>query len=145
MKNAHQMVEEAKRIIHEISPDKAEEALPSADLLLDVREPDEFRDGHIPGAINIPRGLLEFKLSSDPELENRDQKVVVYCKTSGRAALAARALKEMGYLHIFSIEGGFDAWQQAEKPVIKPTMPMFEGKACLGFPVRNPEELHASA
>ncbi|HBC19558.1 MAG TPA: sulfurtransferase [Alcanivorax sp.] len=126
MKNAHQMVEEAKRIIHEISPDKAEEALPSADLLLDVREPDEFRDGHIPGAINIPRGLLEFKLSSDPELENRDQKVVVYCKTSGRAALAARALKEMGYLHIFSIEGGFDAWQQAEKPVIKPTMPDFD-------------------
>ena len=120
------MVEEAKRIIHEISPDKAEEALPSADLLLDVREPDEFRDGHIPGAINIPRGLLEFKLSSDPELENRDQKVVVYCKTSGRAALAARALKEMGYLHIFSIEGGFDAWQQAEKPVIKPTMPDFD-------------------
>ena len=126
MKNAHQMVEEAKRIIHEISPDKAEEALPSADLLLDVREPDEFRDGHIPGAINMPRGLLEFKLSSDPELENRDQKVVVYCKTSGRAALAARALKEMGYLHIFSIEGGFDAWQQAEKPVIKPTMPDFD-------------------
>jgi rhodanese-related sulfurtransferase len=126
MKNAHQMVEEAKRIIHEFSPDKAEEALPSADLLLDVREPDEFRDGHIPGAINIPRGLLEFKLSSDPELENRDQKVVVYCKTSGRAALAARALKEMGYLHIFSIEGGFDAWQQAEKPVIKPTMPDFD-------------------
>jgi len=126
MKNAHQMVEEAKRIIHEISPDKAEEALPSADLLLDVREPDEFRDGHIPGAINIPRGLLEFKLSSDPELEKRDQKVVVYCKTSGRAALAARALKEMGYLHIFSIEGGFDAWQQAEKPVIKPTMPDFD-------------------
>ena len=126
MKNAHQMVDEAKRIIHEISPDKAEEALPSADLLLDVREPDEFRDGHIPGAINIPRGLLEFKLSSDPELENRDQKVVVYCKTSGRAALAARALKEMGYLHIFSIEGGFDAWQQAEKPVIKPTMPDFD-------------------
>ena len=107
MKNAHQMVEEAKRIIHEISPDKAEEALPSADLLLDVREPDEFRDGHIPGAINIPRGLLEFKLSSDPELENRDQKVVVYCKTSGRAALAARALKEMGYLHIFSIENQY--------------------------------------
>jgi rhodanese-related sulfurtransferase len=92
----------------------------------DGRGSQTYHPRDFPGAINIPRGLLEFKLSSDPELENRDQKVVVYCKTSGRAALAARALKEMGYLHIFSIEGGFDAWQQAEKPVIKPTMPDFD-------------------
>ena len=51
---------------------------------------------------------------------------MIYCKTSGRAALAAATMKEMGYLHVQSIEGGFDAWQDAGKPVVTPDMPDFE-------------------
>ncbi|MDP2246263.1 rhodanese-like domain-containing protein [Pseudomonas sp.] len=126
MKSAHDLVTEAKTRITEIDLDTAEAAIREADVLLDVREADEFHAGHIPGAINISRGLLEFKLSNTPELSARDLKIVLYCKTSGRAALAACALQEMGYLQVQSIEGGFDAWSAAGKPVVTPSLPTFE-------------------
>lgn len=126
MKTAHDLVTAAKARIHEISVEEAEQAIRDADLLLDVREPDEFATGHIPGAVTVPRGLLEFKLSNTPEMTSRDLKLVLYCKTSGRAALAACTLKDMGYLHVQSIAGGFDAWAGAGKPVAKPSLPSFE-------------------
>lgn len=126
MKSAHDLVSEAKARIHETGLDAADEAIRAADVLLDVREADEFHAGHIPGAVNIPRGLLEFKLSASPELASRDLKIVLYCKTSGRAALAACTLHEMGYLNVQSISGGFDAWSAAGKPVATPSLPAFE-------------------
>ena len=95
-------------------------------MLIDVREADEFHAGHIPGALNIPRGLLEFKLSGTPALAARDTRIVLYCKTSGRAALAACALQSMGYLNVQSIAGGFDAWVAAGKSVAQPEQPSFE-------------------
>jgi rhodanese-related sulfurtransferase len=95
-------------------------------VLIDVREADEFAAGHIPGAMHASRGMLEFKLSSTPELSARDLKLVLYCKTSGRAALAARSLHDMGYLSVTSIAGGYDAWVAAGKPVAKPSLPTFE-------------------
>lgn len=119
MKTAHDLVEEARQHIDEVSPEAAETLMREADAVIDVREPDEYQSGHIPGAINIPRGLLEFRLSNSPELAARDLNVILYCKTSGRAALAALSLKQMGYLHVTSIAGGFDAWLAAGKPVIK--------------------------
>lgn len=126
MKTAHDLVSEAKVDIREVSIAEAEEAIKLADFLVDVREPEEYHSGHIPGAINIPRGLLEFKLTNDPTLEERSLKTVLYCKTSGRSALSAKAMKEMGYLNVQSIAGGFDAWDAAGKSVIKPTLPDFE-------------------
>lgn len=120
MKSAHDLVEEAKQQITEISVDEAGSAIRDSDLLIDVREPDEFRQGHLPGAVNIPRGMLEFKLSATPEYDARDLQLVVYCKTSGRGALAAQSLKQMGYHNVASIAGGFDAWVEAGKPVVKP-------------------------
>ena len=126
MKTAHDLVEAAREEIREVPLEQADDAIKDADLLLDVRDADEYRTGHIPGAINISRGLLEFKFSNDPALENRDMKIVCYCKTSGRAALSAQALKEMGYMHVQSIAGGFDAWQEAGKPVVQPDLPSFE-------------------
>lgn len=126
MKSAHDLVAEAKAHIHEIDLQDAELAIREADALIDVREPDEFAQGHIAGAVNIPRGMLEFKLSATPELEARDLKLVLYCKTSGRAALAAASLKEMGYLQVSSISGGFDAWAAAGKTVQKTSLPSFE-------------------
>lgn len=126
MKSAHDLVAEAKAHIREIDTNAAEQAVRDADLLLDVREADEFQAGHIPGAVNIPRGLLEFKLGSDPQLAERGLNIVIYCKTGGRAALAARALKEMGYLQVQSIAGGFDAWAAADKPVTRPSQPAFD-------------------
>lgn len=126
MKTAHDLVGIAKSRIQEVPLEDAEPAIREADVLLDVREADEYAAGHLPGAIHASRGVLEFKLSSSPELSSRDLKVVLYCKTSGRAALAACALHDMGYLHVKSISGGFDAWVAAGKPIVKPSLPVFE-------------------
>ena len=126
MKTAHDLVATAKSRIQEVSLADADQAIREADVLLDVREQDEYAAGHIPGAIHASRGMLEFKLSNNPELSSRDLKIVLYCKTSGRAALAACALHDMGYLRVQSISGGFDAWVSAGKPVVKPSLPAFE-------------------
>ena len=126
MKTAHDLVAAAKIRIQEVPLAQADEAIREADVLLDVREQDEFAAGHLPGAVHASRGVLEFKLSSNPALSSRDLKIVLYCKTSGRAALAACALHDMGYLNVKSIAGGFDAWVAAGKPVVKPALPAFE-------------------
>ena len=126
MKTAHDLVAAAKPEIKEVELADATQAIQDADVLLDVRETDEYASGHIPGAIHMSRGMLEFKLSSNPELTARDLKIVLYCKTSGRAALASKALQEMGYQHVQSISGGFDAWVEAGNPVAKPETVEFE-------------------
>jgi len=126
MKTAHDLVTAAKSRVQEVPADQADEALLRADLLVDVREADEFASGHLPGAVHISRGLLEFKLSGTPALAARDLKVVLYCKTGGRAALAAAAMKDMGYLDVVSIAGGIDAWAATGKPVVKPEQPAFD-------------------
>ena len=126
MKTAHDLVAAAKSEIKEIALADAPQAIQESDVLIDVREPDEYASGHIPGAVHIPRGMLEFKLSSDPQLGARDLKIVLYCKTSGRAALAAKTLHEMGYLHVQSIAGGIEAWTEAGNPIAKPDNIQFE-------------------
>lgn len=126
MKTAMDLVAAAKAQVAEISVAQAEAAIRDADVLLDVREAEEFAAGHIPGAVHASRGMLEFKLSGSPQLASRDLSFVIYCKTSGRAALAAAAMREMGYLKVQSIAGGFDAWAAAGKPVHKPELPAFE-------------------
>jgi len=126
MKTAHDLVLQAKANVREIDVQDAEEAIRQADVLIDVREADEFAAGHLPGAVLVPRGLLEFKLSGTPALSSRDLKVVLYCKTSGRAALAAQAMQSMGYLNVSSVAGGYDAWAAAGKPVVKPEQPTFD-------------------
>ena len=126
MKSALELVQEAKQQIDEVSVDEADQFIQQADVLIDVREPGEYQNGHLPGAINIPRGMLEFQVGSDPKLESRDTGIVLYCKTSGRAALATQSLKTMGYLNIKSITGGFDAWAAAGKPITQPHLPDFD-------------------
>ncbi len=126
MKSAHDLVIAAKAHVNEISIDQAEQAILQADVLVDVREADEFAIGHLPGSVHISRGMLEFRFSASPALQSRDLGIVLYCKTSGRAALAAQALQDMGYLNVKSIVGGFDAWVAAGKPVAKPETPSFE-------------------
>ena len=89
--------------------------------LIDVREPAEWQAGHIPGAVHVPRGLLEFK--ADPSLPAAHEKaldpakkLVVYCASGGRSALAAKTLKDMGYPDVANMLGGFGGWSQAGKP-----------------------------
>lgn len=126
MKTAHDLVLAAKSQCRSASVEEAQALLLSADAVIDVREADEYASGHLAGAINLPRGLLEFKLSGTPALEQRDLNVVLYCKTSGRAALAAISMQSMGYLNVVSIDGGYDAWLAAGKPIVKPAQPSFE-------------------
>jgi rhodanese-related sulfurtransferase len=126
MKTAQDLVAAAKARIQEVSLDHAEQAIRDADLLIDVRDADEYAVGHIPGAVHMSRGMLEFKLANAPEFAARDLKIVLYCKTSGRAALAACALHDMGYLKVASIAGGIDGWVEAGKPVAKLAMPSFD-------------------
>ena len=126
MKTAHDLVAAAKARIEEVSVVHAEQAIRAADVLIDVREADEYAAGHIAGAVHLSRGMLEFKLGNMPELSARDLKIVLYCKTSGRAALAASSLHDMGYLDVKSIAGGIDAWGYAGKPIVKPATPSFD-------------------
>lgn len=120
-RNAHELVAAAKALITECTPQVAQARLADGGvLLLDVREPDEYQAGHLVGAINIPRGVLEFRLSGDAALADTDRPVLVYCKTSGRAALAAKAMQEMGFANVTSMAGGFDAWVAAGLPVQQP-------------------------
>jgi len=126
MKTAQDLVAEAKASVKEVSPDEAQQLLGQTDLLIDVREPAEYQEAHIAGAVHIPRGMLEFRLSADPQLEDRSRSVLLYCKSSGRAALAAVAMQQMGYLDVKSIAGGIDAWRTAGKPVVQPQQPDFD-------------------
>jgi rhodanese-related sulfurtransferase len=126
MKTAHDLVNAAKARIQEIPLNLSEEYIRSVDLLIDVREADEYNAGHLPGAVFIPRGMLEFKLSATPELTPRDLNIAVYCKTGGRSALAALTLQDMGYLNVKSISGGFDAWVNAGRETIKPKTTSFD-------------------
>ncbi|WP_408595292.1 rhodanese-like domain-containing protein [Limnohabitans sp.] len=126
MKTAHDLVVQAKSHTLEIPIALADGAVRNADVLIDVREADEYAAGHIPGAVHMSRGLLEFKISGSPELAARDLNIVLYCKTSGRAALAAVQLKEMGYLKVSSIAGGFDAWVAAGNATAQAATPVFE-------------------
>ena len=126
MKTPHDLVSAAKKTVLEISIDKAPAVIALSDVLIDVREAEEFQAGHLPGAIHMSRGMLEFKLAANPQFQSRDLKITLYCKTSGRAALCAQSLKEMGYSNVSSIAGGIDAWQAAGFHVDKPAPTSFE-------------------
>lgn len=126
MKTAHDLVVAAKQAVQEITIDQAVEAIQSCDLLIDVRETEEYMAGYLPGAVHMSRGMLEFKMANNPSLQARDINIVLYCKTSGRAALSAQSLAQMGYSHVRSIAGGVDAWQAAGHALVKPMQPSFE-------------------
>lgn len=126
MKTAHDLVVQAKQAVQEISVEQAVAAIQTCDVLIDVREADEYAAGHLPGAIHMSRGMLEFKIAGNPKMQSRELNIVLYCKTSGRAALSAKSLADMGYTHVRSIAGGVDAWVAAGHEVYKPAQPSFE-------------------
>jgi molybdopterin/thiamine biosynthesis adenylyltransferase/rhodanese-related sulfurtransferase len=120
--NRDQLVELAKREITEISVHELKQRLDRNEdiALIDVRERDEFVQGHLPGATFIPRGFLELRIEQyEPD---RDKPVVVYCAGGVRSALAARNLKEMGYRNVISLIGGFNGWKNAGLPFKVPTV-----------------------
>jgi rhodanese-related sulfurtransferase len=121
----HDLVLEAKAQIKEV-PTAEAQALLGKRVVIDVREYDEYAAGHLPGAINIPRGVLEFKIGMVPECANKDGAFLIYCRTSGRAALSAVQLQKIGYGNILSMAGGFEAWNNEQRPTEKPEPINFE-------------------
>jgi rhodanese-related sulfurtransferase len=108
--SAMDLVAAAKQTITEIPVEAAKETLANM-LVLDVREPAEYEAGHIPGAINIPRGVLEFKIGAHPAFQGAvDRDILVYCQSGGRSALATETLNKLGYSGAVSMAGGFKAW-----------------------------------
>lgn len=106
------LVREAKYQIREVDALEVQNLISKKNpTVIDVREAEEFAAGHLPGAINVPRGVLEFKLGSTPELGNPNAPLVLYCRSGGRSALAAYALNRLGYTDVLSMAGGYEAWK----------------------------------
>ncbi len=108
------MMQAANAVVERIDASRAKELIGQGALLLDIRDAPELeRTGRAVGAHHIPRGMLEFR--ADPELPShdaelrRDRVIILYCASGGRAALAGKLLKEMGYLHVYNL-GGFADW-----------------------------------
>lgn len=113
---AMDLVALAKQVIREIDSETAKNSLDTK-IILDVREPAEFAAGHLPKAVNIPRGLLEFKISNHPDFQNKEAEIIVYCQLGSRSALATETLLKLGYTNAVSMAGGFNQWQVSGYPV----------------------------
>lgn len=111
-KSGTDLVEEAKQRVKEVTPAEAmrlRESNPSI-VYLDVREPNEWNLGRIPGALFIPRGNLESRIEATIPREN---KIIIYCARGNRSALAADTLQQMGYSDVASMSQGYIGWVDA--------------------------------
>lgn len=108
-KTGQDLIDEAKQQIQQVTPEQVREmqARKEPVVYLDVREPNEWNLGRIPGAVHLPRGNLEGKVES---MIPRDQKVVIYCARGNRSALAALTMKQMGYQNVSSMSRGIQGW-----------------------------------
>ena len=115
-KSYQQIVTEALQTVPEVAPADLQSRLSGGEqiVLIDVREPEEFARGKIPGAHTIPRGVLEMQV--DGRLP-REATVVLYCGAGGRSALAAKSLADMGYDKVENLQGGWSAWLNSGLPV----------------------------
>jgi adenylyltransferase/sulfurtransferase len=119
MKTYRDLVNDAKQAVPEVTVEQVHDRLAGGDppVLIDVRDPDEYREGFVEGAVPISRGFLEFKVQDafpDPETP-----IVVYCLSGLRSLLAARALQELGYRNVASMAGGIRRWKELRLPLVK--------------------------
>src|SRR5712691_1846702 len=119
IKTLKEMIAEARHAVPEEAPADLERRLKSGEpvTVIDVRDPDEYRDGHIEAATNISRGFLEFRVATvatDPATP-----VVLYCQGGLRSVLAAKALQELGYRNVINLGGGYQKWVQSGLPGVR--------------------------
>ena len=119
MKTLKEMLAEARKVVPEEGPADLQRRMKSGEkvVVIDVRDPDEFRDGHIEGSANISRGFLEFRIGTavtDPATP-----IVLYCQTGLRSVLAAKALRELGYATVINLQGGYQKWVQSGLAVVR--------------------------
>jgi molybdopterin/thiamine biosynthesis adenylyltransferase/rhodanese-related sulfurtransferase len=120
MPTFRQLLEQARAVVPEVSPESVAARLRSDDapVLLDVREPDETAEGHLPGALLVPRGNLELRVE---RMVEREREVVIYCGSGVRSVLAAKTLLDLGYSRVSSLAGGFGRWSDLGLPRVRPT------------------------
>lgn len=127
MKTSQQLVAEAKAAIKEVSINELSSALntDAETVLIDVREPAEFAQQHIIGAVNYPRGVLEMNIHNHPKVaaagcepqialqQLAQSPLYLICRSGARSALAAESLQRMGFNQVYSVAGGMQAWLDA--------------------------------
>jgi adenylyltransferase/sulfurtransferase len=112
MATYRELLAQVKTEIDEISTIEAHERLESSDgsIFVDVREPDEWEEGHVPGAVYTGRGRLEQRIEG--LVPDKSTPLVVYCSAGSRSAFAAKVLEELGYLNVVNVSGGFSEWKR---------------------------------
>jgi molybdopterin/thiamine biosynthesis adenylyltransferase/rhodanese-related sulfurtransferase len=120
MATYRELLARVKEEIEEISTIDAEERLRAegAPLFVDVREPDEWEEGHIPDAIHVSRGRLESRIEG--LVPDKSREIVVYCSVGARSAFATKVLGEMGYEDVINLAGGFTDWKRNGFPITIP-------------------------
>ena len=111
------MVAKAKAGIKAVKAEEVKTAIDKKEkaVYLDVRDAGEFSAGHLPGAINVSRGTLEFNIWS--KVPDQNAKIYVYCKTAGRSTMATKTLNDLGYKNAVLMDGQFEDWIKAGYPV----------------------------
>jgi molybdopterin/thiamine biosynthesis adenylyltransferase/rhodanese-related sulfurtransferase len=119
MKTLKELIANARAAVPEEGPADLQRRLAAREplTLVDVRDPDEYREGHIEPATNISRGFLEFRIPS--AVADPASLIVLYCQTGLRSVLAAKALQDLGYRNVVNLQGGFQKWAQSGLPVAK--------------------------
>jgi molybdopterin/thiamine biosynthesis adenylyltransferase/rhodanese-related sulfurtransferase len=116
MPNYRELLQQVKGEISEVDATRAREAIEAGEpVVVDVREQDEWDEGHIPGAVHIPRGRLESRIERAAPDQNRP--IVLYCSSGSRSAFAAKTLEDLGYEDVASLAGGFTDWKRNGFPV----------------------------
>ena len=118
MASFRELLQQAKASIDEVDTAQGEALLAEGYILLDVREPDEFEQGSIPGSIHIPRGQLESNIES--RVPDRSAKMVVVCAGGVRSAFAVQTLEQLGYADTVSMDGGFNKWKDEGRDWSRP-------------------------
>ena len=120
MPSYRELLQQIRAEIAEVDAPGARELLDSIDppLLVDVREQDEWNEGHLPGAVHIPRGNLESRI--ERAAPDRSGSIVLYCQSGNRSAFAAKTLEELGYENVVSLAGGFTDWKRNGFPTQLP-------------------------
>jgi sulfur-carrier protein adenylyltransferase/sulfurtransferase len=112
MAGYRELLARVREEIDEISSSEAQarQRSPEAPLFVDVREPDEWDEGHIPGAIHVPRGRLEGRIEG--LVPDKGRPLVLYCSGGSRSAFATKVLGELGYEEVVNLAGGFTDWKR---------------------------------
>jgi sulfur-carrier protein adenylyltransferase/sulfurtransferase len=131
-------IRQIKQQIEEVDPAEVSEHLGGGVVLVDVRESEEWDRGHIPGAVHVPRGYLESRI--DGAVGDRDQRVILYCASGQRSALAAHTLSEqLGFSNVASMTGGITLWKDRGYKVDVPKVLSTEQKERYGRHLLLPE------